>query len=101
MPIPSHTRYAAPTAVSTVKTIGSRVTSAPTPAATTAVASRWPASNSVTAGSTTRCRSPAAIAYAQSAPGVITKRKDTAQNAATVAPAMTFSFALPNLDGAL
>ena len=98
MPIPSHTRYVAPTAVSTVKTSGDRATSAPTPAATTAVAARCPASSPPTAGSTVRCRSPAAIAYAQSAPGVITEEKDTAQNAATVPPAMTFSFALADLD---
>jgi hypothetical protein len=29
---------------------------------------------------------------------VITSRKDTAQNAATVPPAMTFSFALADVD---
>ena len=92
MPIPSHTRYAAPAVVSTVITSGERATSAATPAATTAVAARCPASSPLTAGSTVRCRSPAAIAYAQSAPGVITSRNDTAQNAATVPPGMTFSF---------
>jgi hypothetical protein len=32
------------------------------------------------------------IAYAQSAPGVITNKIDTAQNAATVPPATIFSF---------
>ena len=35
------------------------------------------------AGTTVRCRSPAAIAYAQSAPGVNTNINDTAQNATT------------------
>jgi len=88
MPIPSHTRYTAPTVVSTVSSSGDPATSAPTPAAATAVAARCPASSPPTAGSTTRCRRPAAIAYAQSAPGVTTNRKDTAQNAATVLPAM-------------
>jgi hypothetical protein len=36
-------------------------------------------------------------AYAQSAPGVVTKGRDTAQNAATVPPATTISFALADL----
>jgi hypothetical protein len=93
MPIPSHSRYTAPAAVSTASTSGDRATSAPTPAATTAVAAKCPASSPPTAGSTTRCRSPAAIAYAHSAPGVTTNRNDTAQNAATAPPATTLPFA--------
>ena len=92
MPIPSHTRYAAPTAVSTVSSSGERATNAPTPAATTAVAARCPANRPPTAGNTSRCLSPAVIAYAQSAPGVITNKNDTAQNAATVPPVTIFSF---------
>jgi hypothetical protein len=100
MPNPSQTRYTAPTVVSTVSSSGDRATSAPTPAATTAVAARCPASSPPTAGSTTRCRRPAAIAYAQSAPGVTTNRNDTTQNAATVVPAMrSLLHVQPSLDG--
>lgn len=61
-----------------VSTAGVPATNAPSPAATTAVAARCPANRPPTAGITVRCRSPAEIAYAQSAPGVITNRKDTA-----------------------
>jgi hypothetical protein len=90
--IPSHTRYAAPTTVSTVSTVSTsseRATRAATPAATAAVAAKCPTNNPPTAGNTVRCRSPAAIAYAQSAPGVNTNNNDTAQNATTVPTVMT------------
>ena len=87
--MPSHTRYAAPTTVSTVSTSSERATRAATPAATAAVAARCPTNNPPTAGNTVRCRSPAAIAYAQSAPGVNTNNNDTAQNATTVPTVMT------------
>jgi hypothetical protein len=58
--------------------------SAPTPAATTMVAVRCPASNPVIAGRIARSCIPAAIAQAQSAPGVMTKRIETPQNATNI-----------------
>jgi hypothetical protein len=69
--------------VSTIRAIGWLATSAPTPAATTRVAIKWPSSNPEIAGKTLPLI-PAEIAYAQSAPGVITKRMDILQKAISV-----------------
>ena len=46
------------------------------------VASKCPDNKPATAGVTQRPRMPAEMAYAQSAPGVMMNRNDTAQNAA-------------------
>ena len=92
MVTPSHTRYTAPAAVRAVSNSGERATEPP-PGADHRGGHRMPGQQPPTAGSTVRCRSPAAIAYAQFTPAVITSRKDTAQNATTVVPCMA-NFAL-------
>ncbi|SBS72145.1 hypothetical protein MIPYR_20442 [uncultured Microbacterium sp.] len=88
--MPSHTRYSEPAMVSTVSAPGMLAISPPTPAATTSVATRCPYSIPRTAG-TVRRASPAVIAYAQSAPGVITNKTDTPQNAQIAAESIFFS----------
>ncbi|MFC3244354.1 hypothetical protein ACFOJ6_21065 [Gordonia humi] len=77
--IRANRRTPPPATVSPTIAFGEPATTAATPVATIAVAARWPPSIPPTDG--TVCpRIPAAIAYAQSAPGVITNIADTAQN---------------------
>ncbi len=94
-PMPSHSRYSAPNTVSTCSATGARTNIAPTPAATSPIASRWPDNNPATAGTTARPRRPAAIRCAQSAPGVSTKRIETAQKAAMTLGCMGPGAVLP------